>query len=370
MSDFHGIVYAYSSIPELGTLVRYRTSASLPFCGRYRLIDFSLSSLMNAGVCNVGVIMQRDYQSLLDHLGSGKDWDMSRRIGGLKMLPPFGLPEYHTGAYTGTVEALNAVGTYIRDIHEKYVIMMHGNMAASIDLAAVCRQHIKSGADVTAVCTRDTPDCLHHRFVPGSDGFAERIIYSQTEPGDGLASLKVYVISKELLVKLMDDCRAANLRHFHLDALSGLMGNGAKIGIYVHEGYGKLIRSTGAYFRSSMDMLDAEKRASLFPADRPVRAKVQEDVSTYYAETARSVNSLVADGCIIEGDIENCIIFSGCRIKKGAKLRDCIVMRGADIGENVELSCIIADKYVSIAPDQTLRGCPALPMVLPKNQKL
>lgn len=108
MSDFHGIIFAYGSVNELGELVKTRTAASLPFCGRYRLIDFALSSMMNAGIHDVGVIMQRDYQSLLDHIGSGKDWDMGRRIGGLRMLPPFGLPEYHRGDYTGTIEALNA----------------------------------------------------------------------------------------------------------------------------------------------------------------------------------------------------------------------------------------------------------------------
>ena len=119
MSDFHGIIFAYGSVNELGELVKTRTAASLPFCGRYRLIDFALSSMMNAGIHDVGVIMQRDYQSLLDHIGSGKDWDMGRRIGGLRMLPPFGLPEYHRGDYTGTIEALNAVSTYVRELRAK-----------------------------------------------------------------------------------------------------------------------------------------------------------------------------------------------------------------------------------------------------------
>src|SRR5574344_838255 len=96
---FRGIIFAYSACPELRTLTAARTAASLPFCGRYRLIDFALSAMRNAGVLNVGVIMQRDYQSLLDHIGSGKAWDMSRRTGGLRLLPPFGLAEDRTGNY-------------------------------------------------------------------------------------------------------------------------------------------------------------------------------------------------------------------------------------------------------------------------------
>ena len=118
MADYHGIIFAYSAAPEMGELVRERTSASVPFCARYRLIDFSLSSLRNAGIRNAGVIMQRDYQSLMDHCASGKAWDMTRKNGGLKLLPPFGLPEYHSGDYVGTMEALNAVSTYIEDIKE------------------------------------------------------------------------------------------------------------------------------------------------------------------------------------------------------------------------------------------------------------
>ena len=141
MRDYHGIIFAYSASPELRTLVAHRTAASLPFCGRYRLIDLSLSSLRNAGILDVGVIMQRDYQSLLDHIGSGKPWDMSRKNGGLRMLPPFGLPEYHRGEYAGTMEALNAVASYIEDIPQKHIVLLQGNICANIDIADVIRFH-------------------------------------------------------------------------------------------------------------------------------------------------------------------------------------------------------------------------------------
>jgi len=139
MNNYQGIIFAYKSYPELRELVAERTAASLPICSRYRLIDFSLSSLRNAGIVDVGVIMQRDYQSLLDHLGSGKPWDMSRRTGGLRMLPPFGLPAHHRGDYSGTIEALNAVSSYIEEIPKKYIVLMIGNLCANINLREVCR---------------------------------------------------------------------------------------------------------------------------------------------------------------------------------------------------------------------------------------
>ncbi len=370
MSDFHGIIFAYGSVNELGELVKTRTAASLPFCGRYRLIDFALSSMMNAGIHDVGVIMQRDYQSLLDHIGSGKDWDMGRRIGGLRMLPPFGLPEYHRGDYTGTIEALNAVSTYVRELRAKYIVMVQGNVAANLDLKAAMRHHVKSGAEITAICTERTPEYRHHRYVVDADGFARHMIFNQTTDGEGLASLEAYIISKELLIGMMDACAAANHYHFHRDAIAAYLENGGKVNVYLHPGYARRIMSLDTYFDASMDMLKPECRAEMFPPERSVRTKSHEDVSTYYGEAAVSRNSLVADNCMIEGSIENCIVFSGARIERGAKLRNCIVMRGGVVGEGASLDCVIADKYCSFSAGTVLTGNAKLPMVVPKGSRI
>lgn len=371
MNSFHGIIFAYGAVPELGELVKKRTASSLPFCGRYRLIDFALSSFMNAGIHDVGVIMRRDYQSLLDHLESGKDWDMGRKIGGLRILPPFGLPEYHQGDYNGTIEALNAVSTYIRDINAKYIIMLHGNTAANIDFSAVIRQHLASDAEITAICTKNALDYNHHRYIADADGFAHGMIFNQTGAGGaGAASLQAYIISKELLVKMMDNCAATNRYHFHRDAIAEYLASGGRVGVYFHNGYGKRIMSTEAYYGAHMDMLDYGIRSELFPAERPVRTKTHEDVSTYYAECARAKNCLIADGCIIEGELENCIVSSDVRIGRGAKLSGCILMRGTEIGEGAVLKNVIADKRVLISANQTIIGSEKLPTVLPKGAKL
>lgn len=370
MSDLHGIIYAYGAYPELGELTRVRCAASLPFCGRYRLIDFALSSMMNAGVHNVGVIMQRDYQSLLDHLGSGKDWDMGRRIGGLKMLPPFGLPEYHRGDYTGTIEALNAVSTYVRSIREKHIVMMHGNLAANLNLSAVLEQHIRTGAQITAICSRGEVNYRHLRYIPGADGFAERLAFDRCSSDEGLQSLEAYIIDRDVLLKMMDSCAASNRYHFHRDGIADFLAAGGRVGLYVHEGYARTIVNTEAYFTANMDMLRLENRRSLFPDARPVRSKTAEDVSTYYGENASVRSSLIADGCIIEGQLTNCIVFPDVRIKKCAKLNNCIIMKGSVIGEGAELAYAIADKYSDIAPYQSLSGSRSLQLIIPKNAKI
>lgn len=361
----HGIIFAYSAAPELGNLARERTASSLPFAGRYRLIDFSLSSMMNAGIHDVGIVMQRDYQSLLDHIRSGKAWDMSRKSGGLRILPPFGLPEYHKGNYTGTVEALLAVPTYVRDIKQENVVLLLGNLCANLDLSAALDRHVSSGADITAICTDQQMEDLHYRYDTDENGTVTGISY--TGSGEGLGSLECYIVKKSVLMKILEDAKAKNQYRFHKDALADFLKDGGRVVTYVHSGYASFVRTTGSYYRASMEMLEAKNRRELFLPDRPVRTRNVEEVSTYYGENSASVNSLVADNCIIEGSIENCIVFSGVRIAKGAKLRNCIIMRDTTVGEWTELNYVIADKRVKFSPGITLIGSPNLPTVVPKG---
>ena len=368
MNDFHGIIFAYSPEKELSELTRLRTAAALPFCGRYRMIDFSLSAMTNAGIRNVGVIMQRDYQSLLDHLGSGKAWDLSRKQGGLHMLPPFGLPEYHSGNYIGTIEALNAVSSYVRRIQEDNVVLMMGHLCANIDLFSACTDHVASGADITAICADHDPKKALYRYVPGEDGFVKSILFSGSE--GGLPSLECYIIRKSVLLDMMEQCRASNQYRFHHDAVSRFLQNGGKMSLYVHKGYAETVHSVKCYFDVSMDMLKSDVRHDIFNPARPVRTRAVEEVSTYYGEKALSHNCLVADNCIIEGDMENCIVFSGARIEPGAKLKNCIVMSGCSVGKDAALTNVIVDRNVSISAGTTLTGSEKLPMVIPMGEVL
>ena len=371
MRNYHGIIFAYQTTPELRELVSSRSGASLPFCGRYRLIDFPLSSLRNAGILDCGVIMQRNYQSLLDHLSSGKAWDMSRAgDGGLRMLPPFGLPEYHTGNYVGTIEALNAVSTYIRDISQKHVVLMFGSMVANIDLDAAIRKHEAGDADITAICGTETPMGQHHRFVVGPDGYVRRIDLYRRNDGEGLPGLEAFIIHKDTLLQLMDRCSAMNLYAFDKDALNLFLSAGGKMDVYVHHGYANAIRTVEEFYRANKDMLDPALRRHVFPVERPVRTKIHEYVSTYYSEGAVARNCLIADNCRIEGELENCIVFSGARIAKGAKLKGCIVMRGCIAGENSQLSYVIADKDTAFSAGTVLAGNEKLPLVVPKGTKI
>ena len=370
MNAFHGIIFAYSAEPELGELVRLRTAASLPFCGRYRVIDFALSSLMDAGVRDVGIIMQRDYQSLLDHIGSGKAWDMSLKSGGLRMLPPFGLPQYHTGNYTGTIEALNAVSAYIRDIKQDNIVLLLGNMCANLDLSSAMRQHLSSGAAVTAICCDHRVEGSHFRYVCGEDGRVRSILFDCVGEGEGYDALEGYIIKKSALISLMETSRRLNQHRFHRDAISDFLASGGDMGVFLHSGYAKIIHTVEQYYQANMDMLSGENRHALFTAARPVRTRSHEEVSTYYGESAYSRNSLVADNCIIEGTVENSIVFSGVHVGKGAVVKNSILMRGTRVGAWCDMNYVIADKSCSVTPGTTVAGSPRLPYILPKESKI
>ncbi|PKM74115.1 MAG: glucose-1-phosphate adenylyltransferase subunit GlgD [Firmicutes bacterium HGW-Firmicutes-16] len=367
MADLHGLIYAFHSSPALGDLVMPRTSASLPFCSRYRLIDFALSSMANAGVRGVGVIMQRDYQSLLDHMGSGKDWDLSRLSGGLRLLPPFGMHGSSLGEYKGGMEALSAVRAYINDIKQNYVVIFRGDLAANIDLKDVFDAHLSSGCQITAVCAENA--CKGGgdiRFIPDTQGNSKKMLFSNFNENGALSTTEVYVINKSLLVNLVDWCHSNGKLHFHRDALTHYLNEGGTVGLYVHKGYTARICSVSDYYSANMDMLKAEYRNDLFNDDNPIYTKGRSSVSTYYGEDAFSRNSLVADGCYIEGELTNCVLFRGVRVKKGAKLKDCVIMQDSVVGENVSLSHVIADKYTVFSDGLALSGSHVLPIIVPK----
>lgn len=372
MKNVHGLVYAYHAFPELGAVGFHRTGASLPFCSRFRLIDFTLSGMMNAGISDVGVIMQRGYLSLLDHISNGRCWNLARRSGGLHLLPPYGLADAGKGVYAGCMEALSAMYTYLNeDIREDYVLVTRGDLCANVDINALIEQHLASGADVTVACVEGSLPYTHHRFTQGADGSAAELLCVQNQDSRrGVASLEMYLLSRELLLELVRWCREGSRLHFHRDALTHAMAEGRRVGIYLHRGYAIHITTARDYYQANMDMLDPVKRASLFPPERRVATRSRSDVSTYFGDGAQVQDSLIADGCRIEGQVERCVIFGGVRIAPGAVVRDSILMNDSVVGENCELHYTVADKNVVLSPYTMLCGSERLPLLIPKDAKL
>ena len=368
MKGLHGIIFSYEKHTNLRELTANRTPASVPFAGRYRIIDFILSSMVNAGITDVGVVLHGRYQSLMDHLGSGKDWDLSRKHGGLRILPPFGYAGKHENGYRGRMDALAGVRSYLQYIRQDYVVLAGGDVAVNLPLRDIFEAHIRNDADITAVCT------THPMGDPqGSDYFSigtgGRITDVSVHPSiaQGCESLEVYVLSKDLLLSLVDHCAAHNIPSFSVGVLQAMSGQ-LKICPYIYDGYAARLQSVAGYFARSMELLDPAVRADLFAPERPIRTKDRSDPSTYYGPNSKSVHSLVADGCIIEGEVENSILFRGVRVEKGARVSNCVLMQGTSIQAGAVLKYAITDKNVRVNPGRMLMGHSTYPLAIAKNE--
>lgn len=368
MNNVYGIIYAYHVHTDLGELGKFRTAAALPVFGRYRLIDFALSNLMNAGILDNDIVMQYGYQSLLDHLRGGRTWNMVRHSGGMHMR----LAAATESRFGGSMDALNGVYHHLKnELKDDYVLLIRGDLCASLDLTGFVESHIASGAPITAFCSKQPVPGAHNHFSVGEDGFATELLCYQEAEGPGFASLEAYVVNREALVEMIEWCRERSRIHFHQDALMHMMrAEGWKVNTFLHDGHAGFITNIDAYYKANMDMLNPDNLAGLFPEDRPVVTRSRSDVSTYYSDTARVSDSLVADGCIIEGDLERCIVFPGARIEPGAKLRDCIVLNDCVIHAGASLKHVIADKNVTVAEGLNLAGNASLPLVIPKGSQL
>lgn len=368
MNNLHGILFAYHSNPHLRELTEHRTTSSIPFGGRYRIIDFMLSSYVNAGITDVGVILHESYQSLLDHLGSGKNWDLSRIRGGLKILPPFAYAKKRdSGKFRGEMEALAGVYTYLEQIRQDYVILGTGDLVANLPVADIFEAHLAGGADITAVCTlppAGEPEYTTY-FSIGPNG-----LVSDVSCGTGNAlcceSLDVYILSKSLLLSLTDYCASHNLYSFSRDVLQ-TMNSTLTISPYIFHGYSARIQSSTAYYARSMELFSPKVRTSLFRSDHPIRTKVRSDPSTYYGPDAKPKNCLAADGCIIEGAVENSILFRGVHIEKDTRVKNCILLQDTIIRSGAILNSVIADKNVIINQGRMLMGHDNYPLVLAKG---
>ncbi len=368
MNNLHGILLAYRSDPALRELTQHRNTCSIPFGGRYRIIDFMLSSMVNAGISDIGLIVHSSYQSLLDHVGSGKDWDLSRMRGGLRILPPFSYAQnQNDGENRGRMDALIGVRSYLQKIRQDYVVVAWGDIVANLPIDAAFEQHLKTGADITALCTRnptgDPTSCTY--FTVGANGTVTDVAVHPAEPM-GCETLECYIMSKDLLIKLVDYASAHKIHSFSEGVLLAMSGD-LKIVPYLHDGYVARIHSVASYFAKSMDLLNPDIQQQLFSHKKPIKTKIQSLPSTYYSADASSRGSFIADGCIIDGEVENSILFRGVKVEKGAKVSNCILMQGSTIKAGANLSYVITDKNVTINENHTLMGHENYPLAIEKN---
>ena len=363
-----GVVFSNIHDNNVPELVSNRTVGSIPFGGRYRLIDFVLSNMVNSNIDTVGVITKRNYQSLMDHVGSGKDWDLARKDGGLIFLPPFG-DNASDSLYNSRLEALKGIMNFLNRADEEYVVLSDCDCICRVNYDEVIDAHIASRADITMVYTKHSADaCAEasvNTLVLDADGKVENVKYHENLSGEGNLFMNMYVIRRSLLANLVKESISRKTKHFIEDIIL-TNTNVLKIKGYEHKGYYARISSLQAYYNHSMELLKGDVRAELF-GDRSVFTKIRDSAPTKFGSNSIVKNSMIADGCDIQGEVENCILFRGVKIARGTKVKNCILMQNTVVGENASLNCIITDKNVLIRDRVTLSGAENHTFYIPKG---
>ena len=363
-SNVLGIVYSNAYDEYLSELTSVRTMGSVPFAGRYRLIDFVLSNMVNSGIGKVGVSTKANYQSLMDHLGSGKPWDLSRKRDGLTFLPPFNTT--YADGYIGRLAALKGIIEYISKSDKDYVLLADCNVVCNLDYTRIIDGHIASGADITIAYKRGIAPKLHNTMSFELDGEAITAV-SVGEAADTACnySLNIIVLSRTLLLQLIREAAALGYKSFERDIIAAKT-NALKIRGQKIDSYAKTIDSLQSYYDISMQLLSGEYR-DLFAAEKPVYTKERDDMPAIYGVCSSASSSLVSDGCIIKGTVENSILSRGVYVAEGAVVKNSIVMQDCYISANAKVNCAILDKNVVIKPAREISGAETYPIYVGKN---
>ena len=363
-----GIIFANDV--TMGELTSKRTMASLPFGGRYRQVDFALSNLSAAGVRHVGIISRHNYQSLINHIGDGEEWGLELEEGGLEFLTPYA--QSTVGSYRGKLESLaNAMDFLEYGDEDELVVMTDSAILSNIDLKAVIDAHLASGKDVTVVtkagiCNGEKKVDL---AIKVEDGEIKDMAVDYIADSSYAASMDIFVLSKKFLIASVKYLISRDKFHMDRDLVMGGWQHGkVSVNTYAFEGTAMFNESVEEYFANSMSLIQKDIRADIFGGAHPTYTKVRDRVPTYYGAGSEIENCLVADGCVLNGEVEDSILFREVTVGKGAEVENCIVFNDAVIGEGAELKYAILDKNVTVTPGAKLIGTKKNPIIVKRGE--
>lgn len=373
-AEVMGIIFPNSYDSLVPELVSERLMASIPFASRYRMCDFMISSMVHCGISNISLLVRQNYHSLMDHLGSGREWDLARKKGGLNIFPPYA--QRSVKMYTGRIEALESIKGFLKSQTEKYVILADANIAVNFDFDKLVDFHIKNQADVTIVYykseipevfKRPTKGTNDYYYTYDLDGTRVKKIYINSNlSGVNNFGLNIYVMEREHLIDLIGEAYVHGYNSFSRDLL---VPNIDRLNVqgYCYDGYVAHIHDMRSYFEENMKLLNQENLNALF-SGHPIYTKIRDDNPTRYINGAKAKNVLVADGCVIEGEVENCVLFRGVRIGKGAKVKNCVLMQDTVIEDGAKVEYVITDKDVTITTGKELLGNDSFQVFVSKRQ--
>lgn len=373
-ADALGIIFPNSYDSVVPELASDRSMASIPFGSRYRMVDFVLSNMVNCGMDNVSLIVRRNYHSLMDHLGYGREWDLARKNRGLNIVPPFA--EKSVKVYTGRVEALASILEFLKSQKEKYVILSDASIVMNFDFGALIEAHVKTGADVTLAYTREeVPECLRavHESAENfyytmeiKDGRVTNLKTNPSEAGVQNFYMNICIMDREALIEMVGKAHVHGVSYLERDIFSQCLER-MNVQAYLHEGYTARIVDMKSYFRENLRLLEENNIEKLF-FKSPIYTKIRDDNPTRYIDGAKAKNVMAADGCLIEGEVENSILFRGVKIGKGAKVKNCVLMQDTVVAEGADIEYVITDKNVAITANKEMTGSDTFPVYVVKGE--
>ena len=366
-----GLIFTGEPNPFMRDLVLSRAVAAVPFGGRYRCIDFVLSNLVNTGIRNVGLIVQKNYHSLMDHLGTGKEWDLNRKRDGLFLLPPFSTKD-NTGVYRGDIDAFHSIMQYVRRSSQKTLIICGSHTVFNTTFDAILKQHKETGADITIIYNEDPrffPEEQNRdlRLLLDEDGMTVNgLEWNPRTPGSNYRSCEINVIDKDLFEDLVEEAYSRGMVDFVREVMLP-RAKDLKVMGWRYDGYVARIDSINTYFMHNMELLNATAAKDLYNMRHPIYTKVKDEVATKYGEHANVKNVVMADGCMIDGAVENSILFRGVTVERGAVVKNSILMQGVTVRSGAVLDHVILDKNVTVNAGRQLTGYEGIPLVFRKN---
>ncbi|BEP28306.1 glucose-1-phosphate adenylyltransferase subunit GlgD [Helicovermis profundi] len=369
MSEMMGIINLSASTEKIKQLTEKRSIGTINVAGRYKVIDFVLSNMVNSGITNVTISTIERARSLYNHMGSGKYWDLDRKKDGLSI---FYNEESNLDVVKkrGDIEIFKSMLNHIKRSNNKYVLMSRSYMICNVDYKEMLKFHKEKDADITILYksmnnhVKRFVDCdtvsldANSKIVSMGKNLGKKINYN--------ISLEMYLLKRELLIKLIEDAIHIGEVNYFKQSLLDQVG---KLNVYGYQyrGYLACINSTKNYYRTSMDFLDIDVQSELFNIEKPIYTKVEDSPPTFYGNDSYTTNSLISSGCIVEGVVENSILARGVHIKKGAIVRNSIIMKDVTVNDTASINYAVLENGVEVERKQTLCGDKDHPFVISNN---
>lgn len=366
LRDYVGILSATENRENLRRLAAHRVVASIPLGGKYRVVDFMLSNMSNAGIKTIGLFTDNDSRSLRDHIGTGRAWDLNRNHGGL-----FTFSFNRNINVNYDVQMIKDNLEFLYKAKEKNIVFSYTHMIGNIDLKAAVEEHESSQRDITVIYKKINDgnknflncDCL--KF--DKDNRLVDITKNNGENPNVDICAEIFIMKKELLINLIEKCAyidyAYNLKAVIYENINNLIVKG-----YEYKGYLACINSLLAYYKTNMDMLSVDITRELFFNDsNPIYSKSKDSPPTRYCNGSVVKNALIANGCIIKGTVKHSIISRYTVIEEGAELENCIILQNCTIKSGVKIKNVIIDKNVTLEAGTELKGSDIYPLVIEKE---